>query len=150
MPALNSVTTPAVVIRPIRLPVFREPQIAVRTGRDAVGKRAGADAGAELGDDAGGGDPPDAVAVDSVNQRLPSGPAAIAVRMRVGVMPALNSVTTPAVVIRPIGWRLFREPEIAVGAGGDADRRRAGGMPALNSVMTPAVVIRPIRLPPIP
>ena len=38
----------------------------------------------------------------SVNQRLPSGPAAMSLRLRVGVMPAVNSVIAPAVVMRPI------------------------------------------------
>ena len=54
MPALNSVTVPAGVIRPIRSPV------------------------------------------NSVNQRLPSGPAAIPRGPAPAVMPALNSVTVPA------------------------------------------------------
>ena len=107
MPALNSVTTPSGVIRPIRLPLisvnhrlpsgpavmsrrlrtggdagaelgddaergnppdpvaasFREPQVAIGAGRDAVRVRTGGDAGAELGDDAERGNPPDPVAV---------------------------------------------------------------------------------------
>ncbi len=60
MPAVNSVTTPAGVIRPIRLPS------------------------------------------NSVNQRLPSGPAAIPVGRAAGGDAGGNSVTTPAGVIRPI------------------------------------------------
>ena len=80
-----------------------------------------------------------------MNQRLPSGPAA----MPPGALSAVgigNSVTTPAVVIRPIllpsasvNQRLPSGPAampdgrlLAVGIG--------------NSVMTPAVVIRPILL----
>ncbi len=55
-----------------------------------------------------------------------------------------NSVTTPAVVIRPILRTPFGEPEIAVRAGRDAlaAESRWNG----NSVTTPAVVIRPILL----
>ncbi len=82
----------------------------------------------------------------SVNQRLPSGPAA----MPSGWLPAVgteNSVTAPAVVIRPI-----RSPSYSV------NQRFPSGPAAIppgltsgvgrgNSVTTPAVVIRPIRLP---
>ena len=60
----------------------------------------------------------------SVNQRLPSGPAAIPY----GRLPAVgtgNSVTTPAVVIRPILLPTsFGEPEVAVRPGGDPVRAR--------------------------
>ena len=38
----------------------------------------------------------------SVNHIFPSGPAVIPVGPEKGVMPAVNSVTTPSVVIRPI------------------------------------------------
>ena len=64
------------------------------------------------------------------------------------VMPALNSVTTPSGVIRPIrlpyrsvNHRLPSGP--AVMPAGPAP----AVMPALNSVTTPSGVIRPIRLP---
>ena len=58
----NSVMTPAVVIRPILLPIcFGEPEVAVRARRDAVRMAAGA-WDRELGDDAGRRDPPDPVA----------------------------------------------------------------------------------------
>ena len=62
---------------------FREPQVAVGAGGDAAGPRR-RDAGAELGDDAVRGDPPDPVAVDSVNHRLPSGPAVMPIGSRAG------------------------------------------------------------------
>ena len=51
---------------------------------------------------------------DSVNQRLPSGPAV----MPEGSLSAVgigNSVTTPAGVMRPILLAAFGEPEVAVG-----------------------------------
>ena len=63
-------------------------------------------------------------------------------------MPALNSVTTPAGVIRPI-----RSPATSVNhrlPSGPAVMPKGSEpavMPALNSVTTPAGVIRPIRLP---
>src|SRR5271157_3381020 len=47
--------------------------------------------------------------VNSVNQRLPSGPAVIPTGPLLGVMPALNSVTVPPGVIRPI-----RSPDCSV------------------------------------
>src|SRR6266550_3212246 len=40
--------------------------------------------------------------INSVNHRLPSGPAVMASGVAPAVMPALNSVTTPSGVIRPI------------------------------------------------
>src|SRR5207244_2954323 len=43
--------------------VFREPEVAVRPGRNAVRPAVRADAGGELGDDALGRDPPDAFAI---------------------------------------------------------------------------------------
>ena len=58
----NSVTTPAVVIRPIWLPVrsLGKPEVAVRAGRDPAGRCR--PWGRELGDDAGRRDPADLVA----------------------------------------------------------------------------------------
>ena len=88
--------------------------------------------------------------LDSVNQRLPSGPAAIPKGSPLAVGIA-NSVMTPAVVIRPI---LEEErPERR-----SVNQRLPSGPTAIasiwalavgtaNSVMTPAVVIRPILLP---
>ena len=66
------------MIRPIwlRIVAFGEPEVAVRAGRDADGVAVGR-RDRELGDDAGRGDPPDLVGRDPVNQRLPSGPAAM-------------------------------------------------------------------------
>ena len=61
-------------------------------------------------------------------------------------MPAVNSVMTPAVVIRPIPPPSLGEPEVAVGPGRDQRGVRAGVMPVKNSVTTPAGVIRPIEL----
>ena len=60
IPTLNSVMTPAGVIRPMRLPL------------------------------------------DSVNQRLPSGPRVMSKGSAGDVRPTLNSVTTPSGVMRPI------------------------------------------------
>src|SRR4030095_6398112 len=79
----------------------------------------------------------------SVNQRLPSGPAAIPIGLSVG---RENSVMTPAGVIRPIllsrnavTQRLPSVPVVISQA-----PVWGGGME--NSVMAPAVVIRPIWL----
>ena len=83
-----------------------------------------------------------------MNQRLPSGPAAIPSGKLSAGMPAENSVTTPAGVIRPIrlpsssvNQRLPSGPAVI------SSGALPAVMPAENSVMTPAVVIRPIRLP---
>ena len=100
----NSVMTPAVVIRPIWLPRFGEPEVAVRPGRDTSWSAAG------RGDRESVMTPavvirPIWLHADSVNQRLPSGPAA----MPTGPLPAVgmgNSVMTPAGVIRPICWQI--------------------------------------------
>ena len=71
-------TTPAVVIRPILLPAHSgEPDVAVRAGGDAVRAPLLAVRTRKLRDDARRRDPPDLVAKYSVNQRLPSGPAAM-------------------------------------------------------------------------
>src|SRR5262245_4972429 len=82
-----------------------------------------------------------------VNQTLPSGPAVMKFSVVPGVMPAENSVTTPAGVIRPIlfarasvNQRLPSGPRV-IPAG-----PLLGAMPAENSVIPPAGVIRPIRL----
>ena len=67
------------------------------------------------------------------------------------MMPALNSVTTPVAGNPPDPAAItFREPQVAVGAGRDADRLEPAVMPALNSGTVPAGVIRPIRSPWIP
>jgi len=63
---------------------------------------AAGDAGAELGDDALGRDPADPAADIVGEQRLPSGPAVMSVSWLLAEVPALNSVTTPSGVIRPI------------------------------------------------
>ncbi len=63
MPVANSVTLPWGVMRPIVLAdLLGEPEVAVRTGRDGKEAAGGGDAGCELGDDALGRDPADAVA----------------------------------------------------------------------------------------
>ncbi len=89
---------------------------------------------------------PTLLAVNSVNHKLPSGPAAIHEGELPGEMPAENSVTTPAGVIRatrlPSGSATHRLPS------GPAAIPRGplpGVMPAENSVTTPAGVIRPTR-----
>ncbi len=80
----------------------------------------------------------------SANQRLPSGPAVMPSRIAPALMPAQNSVTTPAVVIRPIrlpacsvNHRLPSGPAVM------PNSVAPGLMPVLNSVTTPAVVISP-------
>ena len=45
---------------PARIGVLGEPQVAVRAGSDPHGRAVGGEAGSELGDGAGGRDPPDA------------------------------------------------------------------------------------------
>ena len=88
-------------------------------------------------------DPADLVAVDSVNQRLPSGPA---------VMPQARCRQWDRELGDDAGRRdpadlvavVLGEPEVAVRAGRDVRRAAAGRRDAGNSVMTPAVVIRPI------
>ena len=56
---------------------------------------------------------------DSVNQTLPSGPAAIPVGALLALMPALNSLTAPAGVILPTRFPTrVGEPKVAVGTGG--------------------------------
>lgn len=90
----------------------------------------------------------------SVNHTLPSPPTAIPVGTRStvkpGVPPAGNSVTLPAVVIRPmppgfacsVNQRLSSGP-LTISPGWRSGRK------ALNSVTTPDGVMRPIR-PPLP
>ena len=122
---------------------FREPEGAARGGRDLKGVAARGDAGGELDDLAYGVDGPTRLPLDSVNQRVSSGPAVIPFGPPPAVRPAENSVTWPAVVMRPIlppnsvNQRLPSGPAV-IPAGW-----RFGVIPALNSVMTPAVVIRP-------
>jgi len=97
----ESVIAPAGVIRPILLPkVFRKPQVAVRSARYSEGVSSGR-RDSELGDYAGRGNPPDfvaralrkpQVAVRSARYSSLWAPA-------VGIV---NSVITPAGVIRPI------------------------------------------------
>ena len=83
--------------------------------------------------------------MNSVNQRAPSGPGVMSVRALLAVG-RVNSVMTPAVVIRPILSLVCsvnqRAPSgpVVIPAG----PLSAVGM--VNSVMTPAVVIRPILL----
>ena len=151
MPALNSVTTPAG--RDPSDPIaggLGEPQIAVRTGRDVARARPGRDARAELGHDAGRRDLADAVAVELGEPQIAVGPGRDAVRgAPPAVMPALNSVTTPAVVICPIRLAVCSvNHRLPSGPAAMLLRPALAVMPALNSVTVPAVVIRPIRLPP--
>ena len=84
----------------------------------------------------------------SVNQRLPSGPAVMPDGALLAEMPLLNSVITPAGVMRPM-----RLPPYSV------NQRLPSGpavmpfgwlpavMPVLNSVTVPVGVMRPMRLP---
>ena len=98
MPAENSVTAPAGVIRPIR------------PARSY-----------------------------SVNQRLPSGPAAIPAGPLFGVMPAENSVTTPAGVIRPIRFPLYSvNQRLPSGPAAIPAGPLPAVMPAENSVIVTA------------
>src|SRR5215468_2063503 len=84
----------------------------------------------------------------SPNQRLPSGPAVIRTGWPLGVMPAENSVTTPAGVIRPIRLPLVSvNQRLPSGPAVISAGWLLGVMPAENWVTTPAGVIRPIRLP---
>ena len=84
-----------------------------------------------------------------MNHRLPSGPAVMCDGWRSGIG-RLNSVTTPAGVIRPIrlprysvNHRLPSGP--AVIPNGSLSNENPGVTPPVNSVTTPAGVTRPIR-----
>ena len=96
MPALNSVTTPSGVIRPIRLKLECSVNHRLPSGPAVMsrGARTGGDAGAELGDDPERVIRPIRSPPSSVNHRLPSGPAVMPIGSASAVMPALNSVTT--------------------------------------------------------
>ena len=60
---------------------------------------------------------------NSVNHRLPSGPAVMPEGAAPALMPVLNSVTTPSRCDPPDPVAAeFREPQVAVGAGRDAVR----------------------------
>ena len=91
---------------------------------------------------------------DAVPEGL--GEPEVAVRARRDVerltaaQPVGNSVTTPAGVMRPMRLpvaAVLGEPEVAVGADGDADGARPRLSPVRNSVITPAGVMRPIASP---
>ena len=95
---------------------FGEPHVAVRAGRDA-GKQAAGRGDWEVGNNTGRSDSPDPVAACF-------GEPEVVVRAGADVWELLlaagNSVTMPAVVIRPIWLALaFGEPEVAVRAGRD-------------------------------
>src|SRR5215510_1130209 len=82
---------------------------------------------------------------DSVNHRLPSGPATIPVGWRFGWMPSENSVISPSGVIRPtrpppgsVNHRLSSGPS-AMSIARLPDER-----PSRNSVISPSGVMRPI------
>ena len=92
IPVLNSVTTPVVVMRPIR----------------SIPR--------------------------SVNQRLPSGPAAMPKGFAPAVIPALNSVTAPAGVIRPIGPAPSVNQRLPSGPAVMEKGKAPGVMPIANSV----------------
>jgi hypothetical protein len=84
----------------------------------------------------------------SVNQRLPSGPAVMEVRRASGPMPALNSVTVPSGVIRPMV--LFGDSVNQTLPSGPAvmpSTLPPALMPAPNMVMAPSGVMRPTCLP---
>ena len=146
MPALNSVTVPVGVIRPIRFPaaVFGEPHVPVRAGNDVEGEAACGDPGGELGDDSRRRDPPDPAAVGLGEPHVPvrarRDPLRIAVRL---VDPGGEVLTTPVGLIRPIFWpmnsvnHMFPSGPAAI---------VVGSVPVSppNSVTTPAGVIRPI------
>ena len=83
---------------------------------------------------------------DSVNQRLPSGPAAIPAGMLLAVGSA-NSVMMPAVVIRPI-WLLPASANQRLPSGPAVmPTGMLSGVGIANSVITPPGVIRPILSP---
>ena len=82
---------------------FGEPEVSVCTRGNPARLRVGGQAGRELRDHTrcrDATDPPGLL--DSVNQRLPSGPAVISFGPLFGVRPVANSVITPDVVMRPI------------------------------------------------
>ena len=91
------------MIRPIRSPSDSANQ-RLPSGPAAIprGPAARGDAGAELRDGAGRGDPPDPVAVELGEPEVAVRAGGDAVRAAPAVMPAVNSVTVPAGVIRPI------------------------------------------------
>jgi hypothetical protein len=119
-----------------------EPQIAVEAGDDRF--EVAAPAGErELGKGAGRRDPPIFAPVNSVNQRLPSGPAVMPKGLLLAVG-TVNSVTVPLVVIRPILLLLssvnhnFPSGPVAMLTGSLLAVR------PVNSVTVPLVVICPI------
>ena len=86
--------------------------------------------------------------MNSVNQRLPSGPAVISLGSLLGVMPDREfgdgaAGGDPADLVADV----LGEPEVAVGPGRDPRGLAVGRDAALNSVMVPPGVIRPILLP---
>src|SRR5262245_29503710 len=86
----------------------------------------------------------------SVNQTLPSGPGPIPYTVAPGFSPELNSMISPAVVIRPIA---------SIGSASSVNQRAPSGPPAMkygqlpvirpaeNLVICPAGVTRPISAP---
>ena len=84
----------------------------------------------------------------SVNQRFPSGPVVIEVRRASGLIPALNSVTVPSGVMRPMV--LFGDSvnqRFPSGPAAIASTLPPALMPSPKMVMTPSVVMRPTCLP---
>src|ERR1700686_2674751 len=81
----------------------------------------------------------------SVNQRLPSGPAAIEVRLMSQIGGGSgNSVTTPAGVIRPICPALDSVNQMFPSGPAAMKSGLLAGVGIENSVTTPRVVIRRI------
>ena len=83
-----------------------------------------------------------------MNQRLPSGPAAMPIGPLPAVMPLLNSVTAPAGVMRPMRLPLCSvNQRLPSGPAAMPVGPLLAEMPLLNSVTVPAGVMRPMRLP---
>ena len=74
-----------------------------------------------------------------VNHMFPSGPAAIANgrSMSSEAVGVLGDVAVGGDPADPAGLLGLREPEVAVGAGGDAERAGVGGQAVVNSVTSP-------------
>ena len=89
---------------------------------------------------------PRTLAVFSVNQRLPSGPATMSKGQR-PAMPSENSEITPLVVIRPILLEPFSVNQRLPSGPRAMPQGMANLVGTANSVIEPPVVIRAIRSP---
>ena len=123
---------------------LREPEVAVRAGRDPDGGAASGDAGAVFGHDARRRHPPDSVVL-SANQRFPSRPVVIPRGELFLLRPALYSVTMPAGVIFPTLLPPYSVNQTLPSGPAVRSERPLSAVPAAPySVTTPAGVIFPI------